>query len=212
MPVDQIAVAVHDGDLLSRAGLIAYLQKQHAITVLNGIADTKEPKAGDVAVILLDQVDKESATRLRKLVNDMKKRVVLVTGELDESQLELILDAGIHTVVWRHQATAERLARAVRSTYQGEGQVPPDLLTRLLAQVGRTHKGEHRDARLDKGLSERELSVLQFVAEGLDTREIAAHLSYSERTVKGVLHDIMVRMQLKNRAHAVAFAIRAGYM
>jgi DNA-binding NarL/FixJ family response regulator len=208
----QITVAVHDGDPLSRAGLITYLQKQHAITVLNGIEAEQEPKAGDVAVMLLDEVDKESATRLRKLASDMKKRVVLVTGELDETQLELVLDAGIHTIVWRHQATADRLVKAVRSTYQGEGEVPPDLLSRLLAQVGRMRRGEHRDSQPHNGLSERELRVLQFVAKGLDTKEIAAQLSYSERTVKGVLHDIMVRMQLKNRAHAVAFAIRAGYM
>jgi DNA-binding NarL/FixJ family response regulator len=212
MPIHTITVAVHAGDPLSRAGLTAHLQKQQAITVLNGTETEHEPELGDVAVMLLYQVDKESAMRLRKLAVDMNKRVVPVTDQLDESQLELVLDAGIHTIVWRHQATAEHLMKAVRSAYQGEGEVPPDLLIRLLAQLGRMRRHENRDAKPDAGLTERELRVLQFVAKGLNTNEIAAQLSYSERTVKGVLHDIMVRMQLKNRAHAVAFAIREGYI
>lgn len=212
MSIQQLAITVHEGDPISRAGLIALLQRQQAITVLNGTEESFSPDKGDVAVMLLKQVDAESAMRLRKLSNDMGKKVVLVTEELDELQLELVLDAGIHAIVWRRQATEDRLVKAVRSIHQGEGEVPPDLLTRLLAQVGRIRQAERREPKNGNALSERELRVLEFVAKGLDTKEIAAQLSYSERTVKGILHDIMARMQLRNRAHAVAFAIRAGHM
>ncbi|KIF78708.1 hypothetical protein QR77_10360 [Streptomyces sp. 150FB] len=207
-----MAVAVHDGDPLSRAGLIAYLQRQQAVTVLNGTQGGENPAVADVAIMLLDQVDTESARRLHNLVNDMKKKVVLVTGELDESQLELVLNAGLHSIVWRHQAATDRLVKVLRTTYQGESEVPSDLLARLLAQMGRMRRGERKEAGPGDGLTERESRVLQFVAKGLATKEIAAQLCFSERTVKGILHDLMVRMQLKNRAHAVAFAIRAGYI
>ena len=60
------------------------------------------------------------------------------------------------------------------------------------------------------GLSEREIEVLRLVAEGLDTGEIARRLSFSERTIKSVLHDVTTRLQLRNRAHAVAYAVREG--
>ena len=50
------------------------------------------------------------------------------------------------------------------------------------------------------------------LADGLDTQQIAGKLSYSERTVKNVLHGLMHRLQLRNRAHAVAFALREGYI
>jgi DNA-binding NarL/FixJ family response regulator len=60
------------------------------------------------------------------------------------------------------------------------------------------------------GLSDRELDVLRLVAEGLETSEIAERLCYSERTVKGVVHEITTRLRLKNRAHAVAYAVRHG--
>ena len=60
------------------------------------------------------------------------------------------------------------------------------------------------------GLNDRERDVLRLVAEGHDTAEIATLLSYSERTVKNVLHDLNTRLQLRNRSHAVAYAVREG--
>jgi DNA-binding CsgD family transcriptional regulator len=48
------------------------------------------------------------------------------------------------------------------------------------------------------------------VADGLDTDEIAASLSYSSRTVKNILHSVTTRFCLKNRSHAVAYALREG--
>ena len=52
--------------------------------------------------------------------------------------------------------------------------------------------------------------MLRLVADGLDTSEIASRMCYSERTVKNVLHDLTTRLQLKNRTHAVAYAVREG--
>jgi DNA-binding NarL/FixJ family response regulator len=60
------------------------------------------------------------------------------------------------------------------------------------------------------GLSDREALVLKLVADGWDTAEIAVHLSYSQRTVKTILHDVVNRFQLRNRTHAVAYALRQG--
>lgn len=50
------------------------------------------------------------------------------------------------------------------------------------------------------------------MSEGLDTSEIAAELSYSERTVKNVMHGLTTRLHLRNRSHAVAYALREGYI
>ena len=60
------------------------------------------------------------------------------------------------------------------------------------------------------GLTEREVEVLRLVADGFDTAEIAKKLSYSERTIKNILHDVVSRFGLRNRAHAVAYALREG--
>jgi DNA-binding CsgD family transcriptional regulator len=60
------------------------------------------------------------------------------------------------------------------------------------------------------GLTPREVEVLRLVADGMDTQEIANQLRFSERTIKNVLHDITSRFHLKNRSHAVAYAMREG--
>jgi DNA-binding NarL/FixJ family response regulator len=60
------------------------------------------------------------------------------------------------------------------------------------------------------GLTEREVRVLRMLADGHETSTIARELNYSERTVKNIVHDITTRLQLRNRAHAVAFGIRNG--
>jgi DNA-binding NarL/FixJ family response regulator len=59
-------------------------------------------------------------------------------------------------------------------------------------------------------MADREIRVLRLVADGKDTKEIARELSYSERTVKNVLHDVTTRFQLRNRSQAVAYALREG--
>jgi DNA-binding NarL/FixJ family response regulator len=65
-------------------------------------------------------------------------------------------------------------------------------------------------ARAGCGLSKREVDVLRLLSEGLETQEIAKALNYSERTVKYVIHDVLVRLNLHNRTQAVAFALRNG--
>ena len=59
-------------------------------------------------------------------------------------------------------------------------------------------------ARLDRS------NLGDLVADGFDTAQIAAKLSYSQRTVKNVLHDVTSRLHLNNRSHAVAYALRQG--
>ena len=60
------------------------------------------------------------------------------------------------------------------------------------------------------GLSGREREVLKLLADGLGTNEIALALAYSERTIKNVIHDVTTRLNLRNRSHAVAYAVKAG--
>jgi DNA-binding NarL/FixJ family response regulator len=169
-------------------------------------------RSGVVAVVLGDRVNSVAVVQLRKLVISMNKRVVLVTDELSESQVEMVLDAGVQSVVWRHQATPDRLIKAVETASRGEGDVPSDLLTCLLAQLRDVHRRTGAALLPAAEPTQREIGVLKLVADGLDTKEIAGRLSCSERTVKGLLHDVMVRRQLRNRAHAVAFVVREGYI
>ncbi len=59
-------------------------------------------------------------------------------------------------------------------------------------------------------LRERDLEVLRLLADGNSTAAIAEDLAYSESTIKNVIHDLVRQLGARNRAHAVAVAIRAG--
>ncbi len=61
-------------------------------------------------------------------------------------------------------------------------------------------------------LAERERCVLQLFADGLTTREVARQMCYSERTIKNVLQDLTIRLNVRNRTHAVAYAVRNGWI
>ena len=61
-------------------------------------------------------------------------------------------------------------------------------------------------------MTEREVAVLGLLADGHDTAEVGRQLFYSERTVKNIVHDVTSRYDLHNRTHAVAFAIREGFI
>ena len=72
---------------------------------------------------------------------------------------------------------------------------------------GWDHETSEQDA---EEMEAREIEILRLIGDGLDTAEIATTLSYSERTVKNVLHDVTSRLQLRNRSHAVAYALKQG--
>ena len=111
----------------------------------------------------------------------------------------------------RSEAVADRVSEAVMTAANGDGSVPPDLLGRLLNQMSRLQRQVLAPRGLSlNGFSDREVDVLRLLSEGWDTSEIAGKLAYSERTVKNVIHDITARLQLRNRSHAVAYAVRAG--
>jgi DNA-binding NarL/FixJ family response regulator len=59
-------------------------------------------------------------------------------------------------------------------------------------------------------LSPRDVSVLRLLADGRSTADIADDLAYSESTIKNIIHDLVGQLGARNRAHAVAMAIRAG--
>jgi DNA-binding NarL/FixJ family response regulator len=139
------------------------------------------------------------------------RRVVLLISRVDDRSLLAAAEAGVTGVVRRNDATPGNLSAAIRSAAAGEGTLPPDLLGRLLRQVGQLQRQVLSPRGLTfSGLTEREAAVLRLLADGCDTADVGRRLFYSERTVKNIIHDVTSRLELRNRSHAVAYAIREG--
>jgi DNA-binding NarL/FixJ family response regulator len=121
------------------------------------------------------------------------------------------VEAGACGFLRRADATPERLVETIRSAASGDGSMSSDLLGRLLNQICTLSNTMLSQRGLSlAGLADREVEVLRLIADGFGTAEIAEKMCYSERTVKNVLHDVTTRLQLRNRSHAVAYALRRG--
>jgi DNA-binding NarL/FixJ family response regulator len=175
------------------------------------IVEATELDTAAVAVVVADFVDDEAIRALRAVQRGSVPRTVLVARVIDDSTLVAAAEAGVAGLVRRSDATPDTLVRVIVRVAAGDGEIPVDLLGRLLGQVGRLQRQVLAPKGLAfSGLTDREARVLRLVADGRDTAEIAVELCYSQRTVKNVLHDLTTRLQLKNRSHAVAYAVREG--
>ncbi|GGK23183.1 helix-turn-helix transcriptional regulator [Pilimelia terevasa] len=205
--MDRIPVCVFAEDPISQVGLAGQLRPRPEVLVI----DAEDSARARVALVVTEAVDEAALQQLRALGRSQTARLVLVATQIADADLVSAVEAGISGLVRRAEASADRLVAVIQAAAAGEGTVPPDLLGRLLDQVGRLQRQVLSPRGLHfSGLAEREVQVLRLVADGLDTAEIAAKLCYSQRTVKNVLHDITSRLQLRNRSHAVAYAVRQG--
>jgi len=111
----------------------------------------------------------------------------------------------VTAVVILRDVTPSRVLRCVRAATRGGASISADLLGQLLPMGD----GKRRDPS-EPQLTGREYEVLRMLADGESTRGIAERLSYSERTVKNIVRDLLVKLNCKTRAHAVALAVRQG--
>ncbi|HEU5003806.1 MAG TPA: response regulator transcription factor [Actinomycetota bacterium] len=204
-----IPVFVYAGDPISQAGMATQLRGRTELRVV----DEHEVDAAAVAVVVADAVDESLARAIKALQRNRCPRVVVVATQLDDAGLLTAVEAGACGLLRRSEATPDQVVAAVTKAAAGNGALPPDLLGRLLEQVGQIQRQilEPRGFRVS-GLTEREVQVLRLVADGHNTAEIARQLAYSERTIKNVIQDVITRFQLRNRSHAVAYAVRQGFI
>jgi DNA-binding NarL/FixJ family response regulator len=205
--MERIPTCIFARDPISEAGVSSQLRPRPEVRVVNRehVAEAR------VALVVVDEIDEEAVRVIRSAQRQGPSRAVVVASTLDDSGLIAAVEAGVIGLVRRAQATPERLVEVIARAASGEGSVPPDLLGRLLNQVGSLQRQVLVPRGLTfNGLAAREVEVLRLVADGYDTAEISSNLGYSERTVKTVLHDISTRLQLRNRSHAVAYALREG--
>ncbi|OEV08931.1 helix-turn-helix transcriptional regulator [Streptomyces nanshensis] len=165
----------------------------------------------DVAVVVAERMSVEVISLLRRIKETFGASMVLIPGEIDRAELFTAVECNVVAVLPRAAATSDRIEEAVRIAASGGGQLPSNMLGELLRQIERMQREVLSPHGLHiSGLTPREIGVLRLMAEGLDTAEIASKLCLSERAVKRVIFGVTRRLNLRNRPHAVAYALRAG--
>ena len=163
-----------------------------------------------VAVIAVEAIDAEAMRLIRLHRRHRGRRVVVAAGQLDPISVCDALDAGATSFLRLAPATPDELIRTVREAARGEDSVPAEMLPGVLSGLERLARRHQAYPDTQPGFTEREVTVLRLLAEGWAVAEIAREMSYSERTIKNVVHDITVRLGLRNRTQAVAVAVRSG--
>ncbi len=171
------------------------------------IDDTPDPWV-TVVIVIADVLDDQTIRLVRSVPPDrIAWRVLLVVGSASPERAAQATRAGACGLLWRQEVSEDRLLAAVHAAARGEGTLPPDLLGPVLDHVVRSYAEPLIASRQPK-LNGRERTVLRLLAEGNSTAEIARALAYSERTVTGIVHTITRRLCVRNRAQAVAHAIK----
>ncbi|MFI2375183.1 LuxR C-terminal-related transcriptional regulator [Streptomyces sp. NPDC018964] len=203
----RVTLAVYAADPVLRVGVVQQLRHRPEIDLV----DADDADSAQVSLVVVDTVDDEVAALLNRLRHNSATRTGLVIGTLGTGGLQRVIECGVAAVLRRDEADQDQLLRLVLATGNGEGMLPGDLLGELLNHVGSLQRSALDPGALSLStLTTREADMLRLVSEGLDTAEIARKTSYSERTVKNVLHEVITRLQLRNRAHAVGYALRNG--
>ncbi|MFZ8999037.1 MAG: response regulator transcription factor [Ilumatobacteraceae bacterium] len=205
--MDRVNVFVFASDPISQAGVAAQMRGRPRISVI----DERLIDDADVSVVVVEEIDESAVRTVRGIQRDGCPRIVLVATSLDEASLLRAVECDARAVLRRREASPERLSEVVESVARGEGAMAPDLLGQLLHQMSRLQREVLAPRGLGpQGMSEREIEVLRHLADGRDTAEIAEAMAYSERTIKNIIHEVTTRLNLKNRSHAVAYAMKSG--
>ena len=205
--MQRISTYVYADDPVLQAGVISQLRMRAEIEVV----ETRDLHDVTVAVVVSDELDTPTLRVVGALRRAAVPYTILVMSAIDDKTVVSAAEVGVQGLLRRSESTADTLVRTIQKVAAGDGVIPSDLLGQLLGQVGRLQRQILSPRGLTfTGLTDRELKVLRLIADGHDTNEIAQELCYSQRTVKNVVHGVTTRLQLRNRTHAVAYAVREG--
>lgn len=166
-------------------------------------------------VVLMDiqmpRCDGLTATRLIKTVLPDIKIVVLTVSADDEHLFEAI-KSGASGYLLKNM-DAKDFFRLISGMARGEAPISSELAAKVLSEFARQARQGEPTGEPDSdpdALTERQVEVLQLVAQGLTNKEIAAALSISGNTVKYHMKEIMQKLHFRNRAQVIAYAVQTG--
>ncbi|WP_040337514.1 response regulator [Candidatus Blastococcus massiliensis] len=211
-----IRVVLVDDQAMVRTGLRMVLSAESDIEVVGEAADgaTGVRVVTELRpdVVLLDvrmpEMDGLEAAR-RILAADVPTRVVVLTTFDEDEYVAAALRAGVSGFLLK-VAPPEDLVAAVRTVAAGHGLLDPALTLRVIEGYAAAPAPDPARAAALAALTEREVDVLSLVARGLSNAEIAARLYLGEATVKTHVSRILLKLGLRDRVQAVAFAYESG--
>jgi two-component system response regulator DegU len=208
-----IRLMLVDDHRMLREGLRRSLEEEGFYVVgeaADGEAAVRLVPAAKPDVILMDismpDMDGVEATK-RILQNSPDQRVVMLTMHADKDLIDQAIKAGAVGYLTK-DCSIDEVSDAVRMAANGETALSPLLAKTMLTEVRKIDEKAAREE--DRLVTKREEEVLQLIADGCSTPEVAQKLYISQKTVKNHLASIYEKLNARDRTQAVLLAVRMG--
>jgi DNA-binding NarL/FixJ family response regulator len=209
-----VSVLLVDDHVLFRQALRHLLETEQDIRVVGEASDGSqveqlvEEQRPDVVVmdISMPAIDGIAATQILRDKHP-SLGIIVLTMFAEDSQVIRAIRAGADGYLLKNIESG-KVVEAIRAVARGESVVDPELATKVLNEFRRLSDvdGYNNIA----GLTEREISLLQLVANGLSNKEIATELGLAESTVKNRLSILFQKLDVKDRTQAAIYAMTHG--
>ncbi len=198
-----------------RQALALVFDREDEFTVVaqaGSIAEAREAVASEPvdAVVDLALPDGSGVEFIKEIADGKGDLATLVlSASLDPAQFAEAVEAGASGVLHK-SASLHDIVDAVRRMGAGEVLLAPNQVIEMLRVVSRKRQEEHEARRSIERLTRREREVLQALAEGLDSKQIAAKLHITFETERTHMVKILNKLGVHSRLQALVFAVRYG--
>jgi len=209
-----IKILIADDHLIIRQGLRLILETEDEFEFVGEASDGAEALKlckklkPDVVLMDLRMPNMDGLTAIEKLRIEQPGIAVVILTTFNEDELMLRgLQAGARGYLLK-DTDRSTLFDTIRAAARGETLLKPEIMARVLSQKNTTKI----ETVSSLNLTDRELEVLDSVARGERSKEVASHLGISERTVKAHLASIYSKLGVDSRAAAIAVAAQKGLL
>lgn len=221
--MNKLKLLLIEDHALTRIGLKTALEEQGLIEV---IAETEYGEIGvelaaktNPDIILMDlglpNMNGIDATKEIKK-NNPQQKVIILTSHRNETEVTGALGAGADAYCLK-DINPERLITVIQTVYEGAAWLDPSIAKVVLKtfshkDIIETDTDKQDPNKTKTPLTERELQVLQLLADGCNNVEIATELNLSQHTIKTHIGNILQKLSVDDRTQAVVRALREGWV
>jgi len=207
-----IRVLIADDHAIVRRGLRTLIASQSDMEVVgeaaNGVEAVLQTRTTQPDLVLMDMVmpRQDGATAIREIKKEHPQvRILVLTSFAEDDKIFPAIKSGALGYLLKDTDT-DQLLQAIRDVSDGKSSLDPNVALRVIRELN--HASDLPPT--EDPLTERELEVLQLVAQGLTNSEIADRLALGERTVGNHISSILSKLHLANRTQAALYALREG--
>jgi NarL family two-component system response regulator LiaR len=209
----RIGVLIADDHAIVRKGIRALLATESDIEVVGEAMDGREAIAQarelcpDVVLMDLVMPEVDGLEAIREITKHQPEvRILVLTSFAGVEKIFPAIEAGALGYLLKDSHPGE-LVRAIREVHSGNASLHPAVARKLLARVCQPASRQ----QVADPLTEREMTVLQLVAQGQSNRDIAGQLAISEATVRTHVSHILAKLEVSSRTQAALYALRRGW-